>query len=50
MNKLDEAKERQRWQDWNRKVHPDDRMTFSDWLSEMGYKIEDDENEIYLNY
>jgi|688.fasta_scaffold743151_1 hypothetical protein len=50
MNKLDEAKERQRCQDWNRKVHPDDRMTFNEWLSEMGYQIEDDENEIYENY
>lgn len=49
MKKYNETEERQKWQNWNQKVDPDDRMTFNEWLSELDYKIIE-EDEIYENY
>ena len=39
-----EAELRADWVEWNRKAHPEDQVTFIDYLGEIGVELEEEGN------
>jgi hypothetical protein len=39
-----EAELRADWAEWNRKAHPEDQVTFMDYLGEIGVELEEEDD------
>jgi len=42
MTKEELAKMRESWIKWNEKCHPEDTITWMDWLGEMGVNLDEE--------
>lgn len=49
INKTEEIKIRADWDKWNREAHPEDQITFMDYLGEIGVELEEDEDEDWFD-
>jgi len=45
INKTEEIKIRADWEKWNREAHPEDQITFMDYLGEIEAELEDEDEE-----